>query len=120
MQLHGGRGFTSANPQGSIATMIHDGLLGTDATPGYARILKNSNLPGWVLPAGPVQGWEGNPFAAAHMYNVGSLTSTDLTKKAGGVTSYYANDIAARLTGWKGAPSACAEMQKCFPGRSCY
>lgn len=127
MQAPPGSGsFDAKDPSGSILNMIQDGVYGIDP---LRAVQASENLPHGApgllqyLNGGPddlywidSQYW-GNPYAAVHLYNGGTISSQDLTREEYGnpVTKVYANDITSRLTGWDGAPAGCMASVKC-PG----
>jgi hypothetical protein len=116
MQVRGGHSFST---DASIAEMVAEGVKGTSSTPGYLAYFNADASVTWV--DFEIVG-EGDPYAAAHIYNVGNLSSEDLTEAAWGGPNAYANDIASRLLGWTGDHPGCVKSQSC-PGleqRECY
>ncbi|KAF2658533.1 hypothetical protein K491DRAFT_592960 [Lophiostoma macrostomum CBS 122681] len=105
MQVRGGQSYSTDD---SIADMVAEGVKGTSATPGYLAYFNADT--------------SGDPFAAAHIYNVGSLSSIDLTEASWGGPNAYANDIASRLLGWTGDHPGCVKSQSCsgLKERTCY
>ncbi|KAF2192385.1 hypothetical protein K469DRAFT_800239 [Zopfia rhizophila CBS 207.26] len=114
MQIHGGAKYDAADPAGSIHEMISDAIYGVSrpsenhpsGTPGYIQYFNAAQGDlSWI------QGdyWQGNPFAAAHMYNAGGISSRYLNTQEGGNknSKVYANDIASRLLGWNGQRPGC-------------
>ncbi|PSN69981.1 hypothetical protein BS50DRAFT_301781 [Corynespora cassiicola Philippines] len=132
MQIRGSREFQSNSTKESIRHMIEDGVYGTPrneevgATKGWPGFAHYFDAPDddlkWV---NPDDFWRGNPFAAAHIYNAGAITSDNLTEADGGIdkNQYYSNDIASRLSGWNGRRSGCLKSITCsglgFEGRQC-
>ncbi|KAI1810417.1 putative muramidase [Poronia punctata] len=102
MQSHNGSGScagVSPCPYETIRQMVADGTAGTSAGDGIQQTLATTS------------GNYGEANAAAHyaaarLYNSGSVDYTDLNN---GFTSTacYADDVANRLTGWTLAASAC-------------
>jgi hypothetical protein len=124
MQVGYGREFSEADPHGSIKNMIEDGVHGTVApsgkwTPGVLTYWNAENV-GWMVVS---TGWQGNPYAAVHIYNDGNIDSLNLTMTDTGV-NYYAHDIANRLLGWTGPPDGCEEARACknlpFGNKPCF
>jgi len=127
MQAPPGSGsFDAKDPSGSILNMIQDGVYGIDP---LRAVQASENLPHGApgilqyLNGGPddlywidSQYW-GNPYAAVHLYNGGTISSQDLTREeySNPKTKVYANDITSRLKGWDGAPAGCMVSVKC-PG----
>lgn len=103
MQLRGATKFDPSNAEGSIHDMLHDGIFGAGGTPGYVQTLKGTRPDMNSADPNHIGTWVNNPFAAAHVYNVGHIDTTDLTFVAGQTAkNVYAQDIAARLSGWNG------------------
>jgi hypothetical protein len=102
MQSH--RGSISCDgvnpcPKDRIVQMIRDGTAGTAHGDGLMQTLaktKNATSDDGAR----------SYYAAARMYNSGSVDYNDLNN-AFGSTICYATDIANRLTGWTRAASAC-------------
>ncbi|KAF2140142.1 uncharacterized protein K452DRAFT_252781 [Aplosporella prunicola CBS 121167] len=91
----------------AIHTMLMEGLQGTSSGyPGLAQALNNGSWKGNPFP--------GNPYAAARIYNSGSIAETaagshgvlDVSVVQGDVVA-YANDVANRLMGWNGDVAGC-------------
>ena len=133
LQHRGSRKFDRNQPKQSITNMLIDGIYGTVPNsvsgtpygwPGYLHLF-NGFQEGleWL---GDAQFWRGNPYAAGHLYNAGSIRSENLTTMDGGVerSKYYANDMVSRLQGWNGRGDGCLKSRQCrahgFEGRVCY
>ncbi|CAM1509621.1 Fc.00g033600.m01.CDS01 [Cosmosporella sp. VM-42] len=102
MQSHNGSGSCAGVnpcPYNSILQMIRDGTGGTSSGDGLKQTLAKTA-------AATGAGSQRNYFAAARLYNSGSIDYNDL-HNAFGATSCYASDIANRLTGWTLANSSC-------------
>ncbi|KAH7119850.1 hypothetical protein B0J11DRAFT_400175, partial [Dendryphion nanum] len=93
MQIHGGGDLKTGH---TVEDMIREGVFGI---PTGSQEFPNG-WPGFLDLAG-------NPFAAAHAYNAGRLTSVMLNVDDGARSVSYANDIASRLLGWNGAKEGC-------------
>ncbi|KAF2476685.1 uncharacterized protein BDR25DRAFT_210346 [Lindgomyces ingoldianus] len=110
MQMRGAANFSSSEPEKSIREMIEDSVYGV-SEPGDLSWIKGTF-------------WQGNPFAAAHLYNAGSVEE-NLTVQVGENlnSKWYANDIASRLLGWNGSKQGCENSRKCpnhgFENRQC-
>jgi len=123
MQHRGSESFDSSNAKSSIKSMIEAGVYGTPSVPGYLTYFNGSPT---ELPWLNTDLFRGNPYAAAHVYNVGHLYSSDLTSGGLGSTSgpnKYAHDILSRLQGWNGWAAGCWKSRKCpnlgFEDRQC-
>jgi len=103
MQFRGGSTFKDDDPEGSILQMLRDAVFGAAGKPGYYHYFTGEELT-WISPE-----FYGNPYAAAHLYNGGSISSPNLNIMESGVepSKSYANDIASRLIGWDGSPEGC-------------
>lgn len=115
MQVGNGREFVDSDAEGSIKNMILDGVHGTGTpgqvgawTPGILTYW-NSQID-WTMDL--ATGWQGNPYAAVHIYNDGNIVSLNLTESKWGV-NYYAHDIVNRLMGWTGPPGGCDLARAC-------
>ncbi|KAI0204421.1 hypothetical protein F4808DRAFT_342192 [Astrocystis sublimbata] len=103
MQSHNGSGdCTGLNPcpQEQIFQMINDGTAGTPAGDGLQQTLGTAS--------GNYGGSDAAAYyAAARLYNSGSIDYTNLNN---GFTSVacYSDDVANRLTGWTLSASACS------------
>ncbi|KAF1975518.1 hypothetical protein BU23DRAFT_503470 [Bimuria novae-zelandiae CBS 107.79] len=119
MQHRGSVQFDSSQPKTSIKAMIEDGVYGTLSVPGFLSYFNgdSSDLT-WVN----TQLINGNPYAAAHVYNTGHIDSENLSTD-NGQSNYYAHDILSRLQGWNGWQVGCLKSRECaglgFEGRSC-
>ncbi|KAF7559745.1 hypothetical protein G7046_g4410 [Stylonectria norvegica] len=102
MQSHNGSGSCAGVnpcPFNSILQMIRDGTAGTSSGDGLKQTLaKTAPTTG--------SGSERNYFAAARMYNSGSVDYNNLNNGLGS-TPCYSTDVANRLTGWTLAASQC-------------
>ena len=102
MQSHNGSGSCAGVnpcPWNSILQMIRDGTAGTSSGDGLKQTMaKTAGATG--------AGSERNYFAAARMYNSGSVDYNNLNNGLGS-TPCYASDVANRLTGWTLAASQC-------------
>lgn len=101
MQSHNGAGTcagVSNCPFDTILLMIRDGTAGTAHGDGLRQTLDKTS--------GPTGGGARNHYAAARMYNSGSVDYGNLNN---GFTSTacYAADVANRFTGWTLAASGC-------------
>lgn len=101
MQSHNGSGSCAGVnpcPSGTIGQMIRDGVAGTYSGDGLKQTL------------GKAKGAVGDNarayYAAARMYNSGSVDYNNLDNGLGS-TPCYATDVANRLTGWTLAASQC-------------
>jgi hypothetical protein len=111
--------FSSSSAKDSLKTQIADGVYGTSDVPGFLAYFNGDAELTWL---NAEQFWRGNPFAAAHLYNVGSITSDDLTESPEG-KNWYAHDILSRLQGWNGWAGGCEKSRECkalgFQERDC-
>lgn len=101
MQSHNGSGTcagVSPCPAEMILQMIRDGTAGTQHGDG----LKQTHEKTVALLGDNSRAW----YAAARMYNSGSVDYSNLNNGLGS-TACYAQDIANRLTGWTLASSGC-------------
>ncbi|KAF2260405.1 hypothetical protein CC78DRAFT_26282 [Lojkania enalia] len=118
MQMRGSQDVASmqGNVEDTIKASIQDGLYGIKpgnsvvpkGNPGYITYL-NAQLRDFCDKAEDIPFAQGNPFAAAFMYNQGHIKNDDLTVNEFGTKVEYATDIANRLMGWvnTGAGRAC-------------
>ncbi|KAL1611956.1 hypothetical protein SLS60_000179 [Paraconiothyrium brasiliense] len=101
MQHRGSTRFDPSSPRTSIKAMIEDGIYGTSSVPGFLSYFNcDASSPSeltWVN----TQLINGNPYAAAHVYNTGHIDNEDLSTDSG-KSNYYAHDILSRLQGWNG------------------
>lgn len=128
LQHGGSRRFDPANAKASIKGMIEDGIYGTGPSAGHP-----SGCPGFLTYfngkaeelswLASENYWRGNPFAAAHVYNVGSISGEDLTLTPSGKKNFYAHDLLSRLQGWNGWKGGCSKSTQCsklgFSDREC-
>lgn len=109
MQHRGSAGFDASNPKESIKSMIENGVYGTSSVPGFLTYFNSNNAElSWVN----TQLINGNPFAAAHVYNTGHIDSENLATDRG-KSNYYANDVLSRLQGWNGWAAGCEKSRQC-------
>jgi len=111
MQFRGGAVFSKADPSGSIHQMISNAVFGANGKPGFLQYFAGGATDlSWID-----QKYWGNPYAAAHIYNAGSISSTLLNKQEGDNlnSKSYANDIASRLLGWNGQRPGCLASVQC-------
>ena len=102
MQSHDGSGTCVGQdpcPDSEITQMITDGTAGTSSGDGLQQTL--SETAGQTGAGSAV-----NYYAAARMYNSGSVDYTNLDNGFSS-TPCYASDVANRLTGWALAGSSC-------------
>ncbi|ORY04670.1 hypothetical protein BCR34DRAFT_604768 [Clohesyomyces aquaticus] len=87
MQMRGAANFSSSDPEGSIQKMIEDSVYGVgepginnpNGTPGFFQLLQGRQEDlSWINGTF----WQGNPFAAAHLYNAGAVEQ-NLTVQVG-------------------------------------
>ncbi|TWU70910.1 hypothetical protein ED733_000060 [Metarhizium rileyi] len=101
MQSHNGSGSCAGVnpcPAGTITQMIRDGVAGTSSGDGLRQTLARTK---------DVVGDNSRAvYAAARMYNSGSVDYNNLNNGLGS-TPCYASDVANRLTGWTLAPRQC-------------
>jgi hypothetical protein len=102
MQSHNGAGTCNDQgqvlnpcPSSQILQMVRDGVQGTASGDGLAQLL--AQAPG---------NSNSKYYAAARMYNSGSIASTGVLEQ-GIATHCYASNIANRLLGWINAKSTC-------------
>ncbi|OAA44114.1 hypothetical protein NOR_03842 [Metarhizium rileyi] len=101
MQSHNGSGSCAGVnpcPAGTITQMIRDGVAGTSSGDGLRQTLARTK--------GVVGDNSRAVYAAARMYNSGSVDYNNLNNGLGS-TPCYASDVANRLTGWTLAPRQC-------------
>ncbi|KAG8411805.1 hypothetical protein J3459_016302 [Metarhizium acridum] len=101
MQSHNGPGSCAGVnpcPSGTIVQMIRDGVAGTSSGDGLKQTLGKAK--------GVVGSSNRAYYAAARMYNSGSVDYNNLNSGLGS-TPCYATDVANRLTGWTLAASQC-------------
>ncbi|KAF5121835.1 hypothetical protein E5D57_012305 [Metarhizium anisopliae] len=101
MQSHNGSGSCAGVnpcPSGTIGQMIRDGVAGTSSGDGLKQTLGKAK--------GAVGDNSRAYYAAARMYNSGSVDYNNLDNGLGS-TPCYATDVANRLTGWTLATSQC-------------
>ncbi|KAJ4293175.1 hypothetical protein N0V90_008457 [Kalmusia sp. IMI 367209] len=108
MQHRDSPSFDSSNPKQSIKAMIETGIYGTSSIPGFLTYFNGdaADLP-WVN----TYLINGNPYAAAHVYNTGHIDTEDLSSD-GGKSNYYAHDILSRLQGWNGWQAGCLKSKE--------
>ena len=102
MQSHDGTGTcvgVDPCPQDEITQMVSDGTAGTSSGDGLEQTLATTSA---YLGATDSQAY----YAAARLYNSGSVDYTNLDDGLGS-TNCYASDVANRLTGWTLAASDC-------------
>lgn len=92
MQSHNGVEFDAKKQKESIRQMIQDGTQGTSSGAGLVQGINQS----------------GNVYAAARIYNSGSIAKNGDLSNGNGATACYVSDIGNRLTGWVNAKSKCA------------
>lgn len=111
MQIRGGSTYASSK---NITLMVEEGVFGTShPSPGYLDYFNADPSLSWIDFAAAGVG-AGDPYAAAHVYNVGGLSSSDLTQAPGwGGPNAYANDVVSRLMGWSGEQGGCEASLKC-------
>ncbi|KAF2754414.1 hypothetical protein EJ05DRAFT_140893 [Pseudovirgaria hyperparasitica] len=120
----GSQKYDPADPNGSIKAMIKDGVCGIAAEkdpggqgkPGLLHYFNGgATLMGWID-----QSLFGTPYAAARMYNSGSISNGNLNiSPFDPHTRAYANDIANRLQGWNGGRAGCDKSVQCGLRSSC-
>ncbi|KAF2440413.1 hypothetical protein P171DRAFT_100427 [Karstenula rhodostoma CBS 690.94] len=123
MQHRGSAPFSAYNPKISIKNMIEDGIYGTPGVPGFLSYFNcDASAPSeltWVN----TQLINGNPYAAAHVYNTGHIDDVNLSTDKG-KSNYYAHDILSRLQGWNGWKGGCEKSRGCdrlgFGKRHCW
>lgn len=123
MQHRGSAPFSPLNSKASIKTMIEDGIYGTIRVPGFLAYFNcDASAPSeltWVNK----QLINGNPYAAAHVYNTGHIDDDTLSSDRGR-SNYYAHDILSRLQGWNGWRGGCEKSRECdglgFEKRNCW
>ncbi|KID61202.1 uncharacterized protein G6M90_00g113680 [Metarhizium brunneum] len=101
MQSHNGSGSCAGVnpcPSGTIGQMIRDGVAGTSSGDGLKQTFGKAK--------GAVGDNSRAYYAAARMYNSGSVDYNNLDNGLGS-TPCYATDVANRLTGWTLAASQC-------------
>lgn len=101
MQSHNGSGMCAGVypcPQEQILQMIRDGTQGTQHGDGLMQTHQKTAA---IIGDGS-RAW----YAAARMYNSGSVDYNNLNNGLGS-TGCYSQDVANRLTGWTLAPSQC-------------
>ncbi|KAI9720843.1 MAG: hypothetical protein M1812_002682 [Candelaria pacifica] len=91
MQSHNGADYNPNNSKASIVQMIRDGTQGTNSGDGLVQGINQS----------------GNVYAAARIYNSGSIAKDGNLSNGNGATACYVSDIANRLTGWVNAKTNC-------------
>ena len=102
MQSHDGSGTCAGVdpcPQSEITQMITDGTAGTSSGDGLEQVIAQTETNLGVTTSQAF-------YAAARLYNSGSVDYTNLDDGLGS-TPCYASDVANRLTGWTLAASAC-------------
>ncbi|KAF7558712.1 hypothetical protein G7046_g5440 [Stylonectria norvegica] len=102
MQSHNGAGTCAGLtpcPNSNIVQMIRDGVSGTPDGEGLQQILVKTKA---VIGSHVAR----VHYAAARMYNSGSVDYTNLNNGLGS-TPCYASDVANRLSGWTMAASQC-------------
>ncbi|KAJ4357409.1 uncharacterized protein N0V89_001984 [Didymosphaeria variabile] len=123
MQHRGSARFDPSSPRTSIKAMIEDGTYGTPSVPGFLSYFNcDASSPSeltWIN----TQLINGNPYAAAYVYNTGHIDNEDLSTDRG-KSNYYAHDVLSRLQGWNGWKAGCEQSRKCnglgFQERSCW
>ena len=102
LQSHNGSGTCAGVnpcPASEITQMIKDGAAGTASGDGYRQCHDKT--------VAVVGATSRSVYAAARMYNSGSVDYTNLDNGLGS-TACYASDVANRLTGWTLAASTCS------------
>lgn len=102
MQSHNGSGSCAGVnpcPSGTITQMVKDGTAGTSSGDGLKQTLAKTRAKVGKDGSRPY-------YAAARMYNSGSVDYNNLNNGLGS-TACYATDVANRLTGWTLAASQC-------------
>ncbi|CAM1509519.1 Fc.00g032580.m01.CDS01 [Cosmosporella sp. VM-42] len=103
MQSHNGSGSCAGVnpcPADTILQMIRDGTAGTSSGDGLQQTFAKASA---AINDTGSRGY----YAAARMYNSGSVDYSNLNNGLGS-TACYASDVANRLTGWTLASSQCA------------
>ncbi|KAL4995222.1 hypothetical protein BDV10DRAFT_175162 [Aspergillus recurvatus] len=104
MQSHNGKGSCNNGevltpcPADQITQMIKDGTEGTSDGDGLQQCLEQAGGSGDAA----------NFYAAARIYNSGSIAATGNLGQ-GIATHCYSSDVANRLTGWSTGPSKCED-----------
>jgi hypothetical protein len=104
MQSHDGAGTCAGVnpcPASEITQMIKDGVAGTSSGNGLTQLLAQTKA--------ALDQYDGQPrhfYAAARLYNSGSIDYSNLDDGLGS-TACYVSDIANRLMGWTLAASTC-------------
>jgi hypothetical protein len=102
MQSHNGSGACAGVnpcPNSQITQMIKDGVAGTSSGDGLKQTLAKARAA--ISDTG-----SRSYYAAARMYNSGSVNYNNLNDGLGS-TACYATDVANRLTGWTLAATQC-------------
>jgi hypothetical protein len=122
MQHRGSASFSPSHPKTSIKTMIEDGIYGTPGVPGFLSYFNTDASAPSELTWVNTQLINGNPYAAAHVYNTGHIDSENLSTDRGH-RNYYAHDVLSRLQGWNGWRAGCEKSRECaglgFKERKC-
>lgn len=122
---NGSSSFDPSSPQSSIKLMISDGVFGISSSrsghlpsgwPGLKHYFNGgaTDLP-WIDAK-----WSGNPYAAARLYNSGTMDASGNLNVSpwDERTGAYANDVANRLVGWTGEVEGCKKSESCVRSES--